>query len=191
MVGHLVGRREDTNTEDRKIVFVAHSLGGLVVERALQLSENSAEKHLRQIENSTVGIAFLGTPHAGSGFAPFAKSVGKALSFLGKRVNTDILEALKRDSQILLDVEDWFGHWRRRRAETNPVQITCFFEELELPAFGKVVEETQARIAGYSSYGIHANHMNMTKFSGTEDPGYRAVSRELRRWVRAASEQQV
>lgn len=130
-----------------------------MVERALQLSENSAEKHLRQIENSTVGIAFLGTPHAGSGFAPFAKSVGKALSFLGKRVNTDILEALKRDSQILLDVEDWFGHWRRRRAETNPVQITCFFEELELPAFGKVVEETQARIAGYSSYGIHANHM--------------------------------
>jgi hypothetical protein len=74
--------------EHRRIIFVVHSLGGLVTERALQGSETNAEKHLRQIEDAALGIVFLGTPHAGSDLAPFAKAVGKLLSLAGKRVNT-------------------------------------------------------------------------------------------------------
>jgi hypothetical protein len=160
LLGCLTGLREDTSTENRNIIFVTHSLGGLVIERALQLSEGSAERHLRRFEEFTAGILFLGTPHCGSDFAQFAKSVGICLRLVGKRVNIDILDTLRKDSQVLLDVEDWFGHWRRRRSEANkPLQITCFYEELELPIIGKVVEEHQAKIMGYSSYGIHANHM--------------------------------
>lgn len=182
--------REDTETEGRPIIFIAHSLGGLVVERALQLSMDSAESHLRNIEQKTLGIAFLGTPHSGSDFAPFAKAVGNLLSLVGKRVNVNILDVLKRDSQTLLDVEDWFGHRRRRRAESAmPIRITTFYEELELPLGGKVVEEFQAKIPGYSSYGIRANHMDMTKFSGRDDPGYGALRREIRRWCKEISTQ--
>ena len=160
LLGELTGLREETDTENRDVIFVAHSLGGLVVKKALQLSESSAEKHLRRLEGNTAGILFLGTPHGGSDFAPFAKSVGACLRLIGKRVNTDILDTLRRDSQVLLDVEDWFGQWRRRRAESRKsLQITCFYEELALPLVGKVVEEHQAKLIGYSAYGIHANHM--------------------------------
>ncbi|KAF1965939.1 hypothetical protein BU23DRAFT_436621, partial [Bimuria novae-zelandiae CBS 107.79] len=187
LIGHLAGKREDTESTDRRIIFVVHSLGDLVVERVLQLSENHSEQHLSQVEKSVVGIAFLGTPHCGSEFAPFAKAVGSSLRLVGKRVNVDILDTLKRDSQVLLDVEDWFGHWRRRCASAHRnIQITCFFEELELPLVGKVVEETQAKIPGYSSYGIRANHMDMTKFPSSNDPGYQAVCREIRRWSKDA-----
>ncbi|KAF1951309.1 hypothetical protein CC80DRAFT_395828, partial [Byssothecium circinans] len=178
LVGHLAGVREETQKEGQKIIFVAHSLGGLVVERAIQISEANAEQHLRQIERSTIGILFLGTPHSGSDFAPFSKAVGTVLGLAGKRVNTDILDSLRRDSQVLLDVEDWFGQWRRRRSEnTNPVQITTFFEEMGLPIVGKVVEESQVKIPGYSSYGIRSNHMDMPKFATFHDPGYKAVRR--------------
>lgn len=160
LLGELTGLREETDTENRHVIFVAHSLGGLVVKKALQLSENSAEKHLRRLQENTTGILFLGTPHSGSDFAPFAKSVGTCLRLIGKRVNTDILDTLRRDSQVLLDVEDWFGQWLRRCAEASKsLQITCFYEELALPLIGKVVEEHQAKITGYSAYGIHANHM--------------------------------
>jgi hypothetical protein len=145
--------------DNRDLIFVVHSLSGLVIERALQLSENSAEKHLRQIESCTRGIVFLSTPHSRSDFAPFAKAVAQSLKAIGKRVNTDILDTLKRDSQTLLDVEDWFGHWLRRRSEIRkPISITCFFEEYELPFMGKVVSEESARILGYASYGIGADH---------------------------------
>jgi hypothetical protein len=33
--------------------------------------------------------------------------------------------------------------------------------------------------------GIHANHMDMTKFSSDEDPGYLNVSTEIMRWIRS------
>jgi hypothetical protein len=174
-----------------------------VIERALQLSENSAEKHLHQIESCTHGIVFLGTPHSGSDFAPFAKAVAQSLKAIGKWVNTDILDILRRDSQTLLDVEDWFGHWLRRRSEIQKsVSITCFFEEYELPLVGKVVSEESARILGYASYGIGADHMmrvlllyfecsylmqflqSMPRFTGREDTGYKRVRSELKRWVK-------
>jgi pimeloyl-ACP methyl ester carboxylesterase len=160
MIGHIVGLREETDSGKRKIIFVVHSLGGLVTERALSMSENHAEEHLQQVEACTVGILFLGTPHHGSGLAPFAKSVAKVLGAVGKRVNTEILEVLKRDSQVLLDVEDWFAQWLRRRAKAgNNVDITCFFEEMELPGIGKVVSEDSAMVSGYATYSIHADHM--------------------------------
>ncbi|KIM98334.1 hypothetical protein OIDMADRAFT_128525 [Oidiodendron maius Zn] len=191
MLGDLAGEGEETvSKDDRSIIFVVHSLGGLVTEKALQLSENNAETHLRQIEACTIGILFLGTPHSGSGFAPFAKSVAQALKIAGKRVNTDILDALKQDSQTLLDVEDWFGHWLRRRSEKGKaVDITSLLEEKELPIVGKVVTEASTRIFGYPMYGINENHMNMTKFTSAKDPGYKTVTRELRRWIKKLQDQ--
>ncbi|KAH7085842.1 hypothetical protein BKA63DRAFT_27723 [Paraphoma chrysanthemicola] len=150
----------------------------------MQMSKSSAEAYIRNIESATAASAFLGTPHSGSDFAPFAKAVSRVLSLTGKRVNVNILDTLKRDSQVLLDLEDWFGHWLRRRFQDgSPVDLTCFIEELELPIVGRVVEEHQAKISGYSSFGIHSNHMDMTKFEGDEDPGYKIFRAQITRWV--------
>ena len=57
LLGDLVRRRERTDSEHRKIIFVAHSLGGLVVQAALSLSGKNPDFHLRQFESHTVGIA--------------------------------------------------------------------------------------------------------------------------------------
>lgn len=72
MVGGLVRKREKTGTESRKVLFVAHNLGGLFTEHALSYSRNTAEKHLHQIERCTAGIVFLGVPHCGSDLASWA-----------------------------------------------------------------------------------------------------------------------
>lgn len=69
LVGDLVRERERTDTEDRKILFVAHSLGGLVAEYALSHSRHAAEKHLHQIERCTAGMVFLGT-YISDGISP-------------------------------------------------------------------------------------------------------------------------
>ncbi len=69
LLGSLVRFRERTNTgvsenatntEAIKIIIVANSLGGLVVESALGVSRESTEPHLRQMEACTAGICFLG-----------------------------------------------------------------------------------------------------------------------------------
>ncbi|KAF2678195.1 hypothetical protein K458DRAFT_436094 [Lentithecium fluviatile CBS 122367] len=142
LVGDLSGVRADSGTEHRKIIFVVHSLGSLVVERALQISEASAEPHLHQIESSMEGILFMGTPHAGGDLAPFRKAMAQCLRAAGKRVNVDIVETPKRESSALLDVEDWFGQWLRRCGDHNRlVQITCFFEVLELPVIARSFQD--------------------------------------------------
>lgn len=121
------------------------------------LSENSADEHLREIERDTVGIAFLETPHRGADIASFAKAIANIIKASGKIINTEILEVLKRDSQVLAAVENSFTNWVRRK--NGRVHLTCFCEELEIRGVGMVVKRESARIAGWPQLSIHANHM--------------------------------
>lgn len=46
-----------------------------------------------------------------------------------------------------------------------------------------MVEPDSAKIPAYNSDTIHANHMDMTKFDNTADPGYVKVLNRLRIWT--------
>ena len=138
MVGELVRERERTNTETRKILFVAHSLGGLVTEYALSHSRNAVEEHLHQIERCTAGIVFLGVPHYGADLASWASFGMRMVSAL-KRANKDIVGILKPGSEILRVVEKGFHNMlRQRKAEGSEISITCFYEELRVTGVGEV-----------------------------------------------------
>lgn len=51
----------------RPIIFVAHSLGGLIVKEALRRArEEKYHSHLQDVYNSSNAIIFFGTPHSGS-----------------------------------------------------------------------------------------------------------------------------
>lgn len=117
-------------------MFIAHSLGGLITKKALCMSESSAESHMNQTERSTIAIAFLGTPHRGSGLATFAKGIAGILKLVNMKANGDILEPLERSSQVLADIEDSFSNWLRKK--NNRIDLTCFYEELGLPVTGLV-----------------------------------------------------
>jgi hypothetical protein len=45
------------------------------------------------------------------------------------------------------------------------------------------VPSDSAVLPGYTSIGIHYNHMDMTKFGSEDDEGFIAVTGELRRWL--------
>ncbi|KAL8831007.1 MAG: hypothetical protein Q9191_001103 [Dirinaria sp. TL-2023a] len=183
MLGDLTRLRENSDTEGRKIVFVVHSLGGLVTQDCLCLSRRHPEKHLRQISVCTIGIVFLGTPHYGADLAAWAK-FGTSIARTVKHANTNIVSVLEPGSEMLARVQDEFhGLLRKRKDEKSEMQITCFYEELPLHVIGKIVEMNSAILPGYASYGIHANHMDMTKFN-KDDKGYESVLGELRRWVK-------
>jgi len=88
------------------------------------------------MDRCTIGVIFLGTPHRGSDLTPFAASVANILKAGGKRVNKEILQLLNRNSEVLADVEETYAVWLRRNS--SRFDLTCFFEELELPAVGMV-----------------------------------------------------
>lgn len=137
LVGELVRHRERTNTESRKMLFVAHSLGGLVLEYALGHSRNAAEQHLRQIERYTAGIVFLGVPHCGSDLASWGK-VGAQMVKLLRRSNTEIIGVLEPGSEMLRETQKSFHNiLRLREDERSKISVTCFYEELACAPFGQ------------------------------------------------------
>ena len=138
LVGDLVRKRERTGTETRRILFVAHSLGGLVVEHALSHSRNAAEAFLRQIEHYTSGVVFLGVPHCGADLASWA-SLGTRMVSILKQANQDIVGVLKPGSEMLRLVQKGFHTiLSLRKEEGSEISITCFYEELRVTGVGEV-----------------------------------------------------
>ncbi|KAE8366417.1 Alpha/Beta hydrolase protein [Aspergillus caelatus] len=186
LLAALSAYRED-DANERPIIFVCHSLGGLVCEDALTRARQRSEPHLHNILDSTCGIVFLGTPHHGSGLARWAEALSRSLG-LAKTTNTNLVSVLKRDSEVLARIQDDF-HTMIKARETEgplPIKITCFYEEMPLHAIGLVVPQDSAILPGYIPIGIHSDHMGMTKFASAEDPGFIAVCSELKRWTKEA-----
>jgi len=148
------------------------------------------------------GIVFLGTPHHGSGLARWAERLSRSIGII-KQTNTQIVEVLKRDSEVLAGIQDGFHTMVLARGkEGQPIEISCFFEELPLPGIGQVsvmawlysahfiddagqvVPQDSAILPGYIPIGIRSNHMDMAKFASVDDPGFLAVCGELRRWTK-------
>jgi hypothetical protein len=117
----------------RPIIFVAHSLGGLVVEQALLTSRNSNDPDLNLILNYTFAIAFMGTPHGGSGLADWGSVLTRMISFIAP-TNRDIVKALERDSETLAAVEEDF----QQMLIGKRIEVFCFYESNETRGFGRV-----------------------------------------------------
>ncbi|CAI4213165.1 unnamed protein product [Parascedosporium putredinis] len=157
LVNALAQLRERTDTEDRPLIFVTHSLGGLVFEDAMIASRNSAEPHIRRVYEATYGVCFLATPHCGSTLASWATILGQIANVV-KKTDTGILQALQPESEVLALIQTDFHNM--------------------------IVPKHSAILPAYNAIGIHNNHMDMPKFTSEEDPGYLSVSTEVLRWVR-------
>ncbi|KAH7370320.1 Alpha/Beta hydrolase protein [Rhexocercosporidium sp. MPI-PUGE-AT-0058] len=182
LLNDLTTDRASRDASSRPLIFVTHSLGGLVCKEAILLSRNNPESHLRGIFDCTNGIVFMGTPHKGSWMADWAKIPASALGLV-KSTNKLLLEILETDNQFLESIQVRFWSMIRELREAGRrLEVTCFFEELPLPVVGKVVSKESATLEGYSSFSIHANHRDMVRFGSAEDNGFERLLGELIRW---------
>lgn len=161
-------RRECRN---RQIIFIAHSLGGLVCEQALLICREG-EMHLEEVFQSTLGIIFMGTPHGGADLANWGHTLAKYLNVIRSR-NSAILGDLRHKSEVLTAVQQQFQQLLRSRGVY--INIYCFFEEKAVAGVGIIVPEQSAVLSQYPNQSIAANHMDMTKFRGRNDDGYQKV----------------
>jgi alpha-beta hydrolase superfamily lysophospholipase len=115
LITHLTTYRKSEGTTRRPIIWVAHSLGGLLLKRALLYSNDVRATHheeYRSIYVSTYAIIFLGTPHMGSGSAAWGH-VLQAMSdaVIPKKLfesESVLLKTLKRDNERLQEVNNHF-----------------------------------------------------------------------------------
>ena len=148
--------KQDHVWQHREVVFIAHSLGGILVEEMLLRHPAEAGR--------VKFIVSYGTPHEGSLIARMASIYDKdpLLSDLTDADNNAFLTHLE---------SDWRGH-----NSVNGIHRFCAFESEDTRpenAIGRYLK-THARVVGYFSatYGcdvttppqeIHADHLNMVR----------------------------
>jgi protein SERAC1 len=122
---------------------------------------------LKNILQSTRGIIFLGTPHHGLGLARWAEMLAKSIGVI-KQTNSQILQVLKDDSEVLARIQDSFHTMIRARNKDGlpPIEITCFYKELPLRGVGLVSQVVNL-------YGLHiltrvrSFHLNQLSYLAT------------------------
>ncbi|KAI1873600.1 hypothetical protein JX265_005222 [Neoarthrinium moseri] len=183
----LVGLRDETSSKDRPIIFVSHSLGGLVVANALSRAHDS--EAAKEISNHTIGTLFLGTPFQGSDFAKYGRLAARLLEYFTD-TQTDNLETLKKHSVKIVAINDAFAKYLKERDRTKEMpylEVACFFEERKLKKFGKdigfIVPKESASWLGTDALPISKNHMDMCRFEDEDETDYKNVAAKLREWV--------
>ncbi|MGD2084840.1 MAG: alpha/beta hydrolase [Candidatus Aminicenantes bacterium] len=89
------------------IIFICHSLGGLLVKKILRRSNDKGnaseiEKSIKKVLKQTKGVCFIATPHRGSNLANIAKYINKLFRF------TKLVKALKANAPELMELDTWY-----------------------------------------------------------------------------------
>ncbi|KAG8667878.1 hypothetical protein FPOAC1_012717 [Fusarium poae] len=114
--------------------------------------------------------------------ADWAKIPAKSLGLV-KSTNRSLLKVLQSEDQYLRSIHGRFLNMMREQRENGrKLNVACFFEELALPAVGKVVSKDSATFEGYDPISIHADHADMVKFRSAEENGFKRVVGVLTAW---------
>jgi hypothetical protein len=115
----LVSLEAERRSEpSRPLIFVAHSLGGIVVKEAIRRSHGFQmhQNHLHGIYESTIGVIFFGTPHSGADTrSPFHHIAENILKVMGCSVNEQIVNTLLPTSERLRELRDEFSPMAHRK----------------------------------------------------------------------------
>lgn len=154
------------------LIFVTHSMGGLLAKKACLLGQN--DEHYKALARSISAIIFLSTPHRGSNLAEILNRI-LAASFQSAR---NFVTDLNRSSMALEEINEQFRHIAPR------LSIWSFYETLPT-AIGPrkmMVLEKDSAILGYSkeiSRPLYADHHGICKYSSPEDANYVSVRNAL------------
>lgn len=148
---------DDTNTA---IVLVAHSMGGLVIKKALLQARQDAT--CQRLCSRMHSMFFLATPHRGSDSAHLLKSL---LSLSSSKSYVNDLEKGSISTQFIND---------EFRNAYQDIHLWSFFETLPTTGLGMIVERESAVLGlpGERIQLMNTNHRNICKFADQLDPNY-------------------
>jgi pimeloyl-ACP methyl ester carboxylesterase len=136
----------------RPVLFIAHSLGGLLVKQMLQ-NASTFGSEWNDIVNQTQGIIFLATPHSGSDWANWFSYIENLTA------KTDTIDELKKNSPHLRNLNTAFVN------SQYLCQVKVYYETQPLAGIGLVVDQSSANpgIKGVIPVAIDANHLDICK----------------------------
>jgi predicted alpha/beta hydrolase family esterase len=92
----------------RPIVFVCHSLGGLVVTAMLREAVDAVDPQWQAIGKQTRGLVFIATPHKGADLARVVKRLALVTQ------PTPVMADLNAHEPAVLSLNDWLKRYVHR-----------------------------------------------------------------------------
>lgn len=147
------------------IIFVAHSMGGLVVKKAFILAQD--DEHCKTLVKSMAAIIFFSTPHRGS---DLANTLDLILMLMFQHTR-QFVKDLAPQSSVIEDINEQFRHVAKK------LSIISFHETYATSIAGnsKMIVTKDSALLGYGneeSRGLPADHHTVCKFENDSDPSY-------------------
>lgn len=153
----------------RPIVFVAHSLGGLLTKILLRKAKESSDADYQKIEAATRLVVFVSTPHTGSSLADILKLVP------GKSPH---IALLGNDSGFL---EDLKNSYRRLAEERGDLQTVSYYEKKKTKNLVIVVDKQSADpgASRCEPVALEKDHIDICKLLDKGDTLFLGIKRRL------------
>ncbi|KAI1266434.1 hypothetical protein F5Y18DRAFT_444921 [Xylariaceae sp. FL1019] len=154
-----------------RLIMVAHSMGGLVVKKAIILGNQETE--FQSLIDRIRSVVFLATPHQG---AAIAQTLRRLLSFIpGSR---PFVEDLSPHSPLLQAINEDFPR------VSSKLQLLSFFETRPMTLGvhqSLIVEKTDAvmNVANERRTLLDADHRNVAMYGSPNESAYVAVRNSL------------
>ncbi|KAK4206997.1 hypothetical protein QBC37DRAFT_104982 [Rhypophila decipiens] len=164
--------------QDRPLIFICHSMGGILLKAAMVKANNERKKYGFLLEHPKVAV-FMATPHGGSKIASCVDHLVKLPLPSSWFINKKHIKNLKSHSEELEEMSDNFDE---RKEEFRA--ILSFYETKPYPKVGSlVVQKHSANLHEGKLIGLDADHSTICKFESKMDTQLMMVVEELRRTV--------
>ncbi|KAI1762699.1 hypothetical protein GGR53DRAFT_402681 [Hypoxylon sp. FL1150] len=169
-------KKEDLNMGVVPLIFVVHSMGGLIVKEAYMQGQNDPE--YEAIIKAISAITFLATPHRGT---HLAETLNRILQWTMITNLKQYISELAKNSFTLQKLNEQFRHIAPRLDivsfyETQPTSITLKNARI-------MVLEKDSSVLGYpgeTSKALDADHHGVCKYESPRDPNYITVRNVLK-----------
>jgi hypothetical protein len=156
-----------------EIIFVCHSLGGLITKQILRIANDQTDREEAQKFLGRVsGVAFLGTPHLGADIAThghniIAKGLLRCLTFKQPSI---VAASLSRNDPNLRELNTWYRGWCQHKA----IRHLILTETEKMFGIITVVkpDSSDPGIAGVRAIPIAVSHENICKPNDKNDEIY-------------------
>ncbi|KAJ5286574.1 hypothetical protein N7524_001880 [Penicillium chrysogenum] len=170
-----------------KVIFIGHSLGGLVIKQAL-LNAKEDPKYT-SIRSATSGLVFFGTPHRGAKAVELGKIAARVARFVSKgHASNDLLDCLEYNSLFTRQMTDRFRH------QLEDYRVISFIEGKKVQIGGvgptsisHLVVDEESAVLGLSGLRetqlkLDADHSQMCKV-GSRGPMYHLIKGNIKQLV--------
>ncbi|KAI1272205.1 hypothetical protein F5Y07DRAFT_403598 [Xylaria sp. FL0933] len=175
---------KDSNLDDLEmgkvpLIFVVHSMGGLIVKEAYMQGQHDPE--YEAIIKAVCAITFIATPHRGTNLA---QALNRILDTTVLMHSKQYVADLIKNSPTLQKLNEQFRHIAPK------LDIVSFYETQPTPIGIKsarlMVLEKETSVLGYPgeiSKALNADHHTVCKYEGPQDPNYIIIRNILKSLV--------